>query len=80
MVIAAAGAGFTAAIAWAMLDVAAATVTLNVSDAESLLVSVAVTVILRDAAVLGAVPEKVCVEGLNDSQEGSDQPFDCAAA
>ena len=58
---------------------AATTETENVSDAESLLESVAVTVILRDVGVFGVVPEKVPVEELNDSQEGSDQPFDCVA-
>ena len=80
MVIAAACAGFTAEMAWAMPEAAAAMLTLNVSDAESLLASVAVTVILREVAVLGAVPEKVPVDELNDSQDGSDQPFDCVAA
>ena len=48
----------------------------NVSDTDKLLVSVAVTVMLRVCAVVGAVPLNVSLAALNRSHAGSACPFD----
>src|SRR2546421_644680 len=47
----------------------------KVSDVDRPLVSVAVTLRLRPAAVLGTVPVKLWVEGLKFNQDGSAAPF-----
>ena len=59
--------------------VSCATAAVNVSDIERPLVSVAVTLRLREPAVAGAVPLKVSVVPLNFSQAGSAEPLDCDA-
>jgi hypothetical protein len=74
-----ADAGFVWEIAWDKDAAAAVIDTPNVSDADKPLESVAVTLRDREAAVFGAVPEKVSVTALNDSHEGSAEPFACLA-
>ena len=53
--------------------------TAKVSDADRPLVSVAVTLMLRPFAVLGAVPVNVSVAELNFSHDGSEEPSACVA-
>ena len=65
----------TEAIAAAMIEAAAATVTTKVSDADRPLVSTALTLRLSDVAVVGAVPLNVSVVPLNFSQAGSAAPL-----
>jgi hypothetical protein len=52
----------------------------KVSDEESPLLSVAVTVMPRFSAVDGAVPVNAPVAALNVSQDGSTCPLDWVAA
>ena len=52
----------------------------NVSDADSPLVSVAITLTLSPVAELATVPVKVLVAALKDSQDGNAAPFDSVAA
>ena len=59
---------------------AAATLTAKVSDADSPLLSVAITLRLRDVAEVGAVPLKVSVVPLNFNHVGSAVPLAFVAA
>jgi hypothetical protein len=58
----------------------AGTLTVNVSDAESPLVSVAVTLSAISATAAGTVPVKPCVAASNVSQDGRGWPLAKVAA
>ena len=58
---------------------AAEMLAVNVSDTESPLVSLAVTLRPSDVAVAGVVPLNVSVVPLNVNQAGKAAPFDCDA-
>ena len=67
------------AMACAKLEALVATVTPNVSEADTPPALVAMTFSVSEVAVVGAVPVKVSVVLLNFSQVGSAVPFDCVA-
>ena len=69
-----------AAVWWVTFGAAAGTVTWKVSEVDSPLVSVAVTLSDSVSIPAGTVPLNARVVALKLSQDGSPWPFACAAA